>query len=84
MKNVVQPENEAEANAIKSLLEEQGIYAEIQSFHDTAYDGLFQSQYGWGVIRVSEADFPEAKRIVEEWKHATPQELPWQDERNHD
>ncbi len=84
MKNVVQPENEAEANAIKSLLEEQGIHAEIQSFHDTAYDGLFQSQYGWGVIRVSEADLPEAKRIVEEWKHATPQELPWQDERNHD
>ena len=84
MKNLVQPENAAEANAIKSLLEEQGIHAEIQSFHDTAYDGLFQSQYGWGVIRVYEADFPKAKRIVEEWKHATPQELPWQDERNHD
>jgi len=84
VKNLVQPENEAEANAIKSLLEEQGIYAEIQSFHDTAYDGLFQSQYGWGVIRVSEADLPEAKRIVEEWKPATPQELPWQGERNHD
>ncbi len=77
MKNLMKPENEAEANVIKSVLEEYGIYSEIRSFHDTAYDGLFQSQYGWGVIRVSEADFPEAQRIIEEWKNASPGELPW-------
>jgi type III secretory pathway lipoprotein EscJ len=62
----MKPENEVEANVIKSVLEEQGIYAEIKSFHDTAYDGLFQSQYGWGVIRVSDADFTEAQKIVKE------------------
>lgn len=77
MKNLVTPENEAEANAIKSILEEHGIYAEIRSFHDTAYDGLFQAQYGWGVIRVSEPDFQKARRIVEEWHDAAPEELPW-------
>lgn len=77
MKNLIQPENEAEANVIKSVLEEQGIYAEIKSFHDTAYDGLFQSQYGWGFIRVLETDFPKAQRIVEEWKNASPGEIPW-------
>ena len=77
MKNLMKPENEAEANVIKSVLEEHGIYSEIRSFHDTAYDGLFQSQYGWGVIRVSEVDFPEAQRIIEEWKNASPGELPW-------
>lgn len=77
MKNLIQPENEAEAGAVKAILEKQGIYAEIRSYHDTAYDGLFQSQYGWGVIRVSESDFAEAKRIVEEWYRASPGELPW-------
>jgi hypothetical protein len=77
MKNLMKPENELEANVIKSVLEEHGIFAEIKSFHDTAYDGLFQSQYGWGLIRVFEADFPEAQRIVEEWKNATPEEIPW-------
>ncbi|MGV7223731.1 MAG: DUF2007 domain-containing protein [Nitrospinales bacterium] len=77
MKTLLKPENEAEANAIKSVLEEHGIYAEIKSFHDTAYDGLFQSQYGWGLIRVSETDFTEAQRLVEEWRNATPEELPW-------
>lgn len=53
MKILLKPKNEPEANAIKSILEENGIHAEIQSFHDTAYDGLFQSQFNWGVIRVT-------------------------------
>ena len=80
MIKLITPENEAEANVIKSVLEENGIYVEIQSFHDTAYDGLFQSQYGWGSIRVSEADFEKAKRIIQEWKDATPEELPWEND----
>ncbi len=79
MKNLIKPANEAEANAIQSVLEEHGISAEIRSFHDTAYDGLFQSQYGWGVIQVAETDFPEAQRIVQEWMRASPEELPWKD-----
>jgi type III secretory pathway lipoprotein EscJ len=73
----MKPENAAEANVIKSVLKEQGIYAEIKSFHDTAYDGLYQSQYGWGLIRVLEADFAEAQRIVNEWRNASPEEVPW-------
>jgi hypothetical protein len=78
LKTLRKPENEAEANVIKSVLEEHGIHAEIKSFHDTAYDGLFQSQYGWGLILVSETDFPEAQRIIDEWIKASPEKLPWQ------
>jgi type III secretory pathway lipoprotein EscJ len=81
MKSLMKPENEAEANVIKSVLEEHGIYAEIKSFHDTAYDGLFQSHYGWGLIRVSETNFSEAQRIIEEWNNASPEELPWKNKR---
>ena len=77
MKILIKPENEAEANVIQSVLKEHGIAAEVRSFHDTAYDGLYQAQYGWGVIQVSDTDFPEAQRIVEEWKNASPEELPW-------
>jgi len=79
MKDLIKPENAAEANVLQAVLAEHGISAEIKSFHDTAYDGLFQSQYGWGVIRVSEADFPEAEKIIEEWRSAAPEELPWND-----
>jgi hypothetical protein len=78
MKNLLKPENEAEADVIRSVLAEHGIHAEIRSFHDTAYDGLFQTQYGWGVIRVSDRDFSKAQRIVEEWQNATPGKLPWE------
>lgn len=77
MKTLLKPENEAEANVIQSVLEEHGIVAEIKSFHDTAYDGLFQSQYGWGLILVHESDFAEAERIVEEWRNSSPEEIPW-------
>ena len=79
MKDLIKPENAAEANVIKMILEENGITAEIRSFHDTAYDGLFQSQLGWGVIRVSDEDAPEAKKIVEDWKNASPEELKWEE-----
>jgi type III secretory pathway lipoprotein EscJ len=77
VKTLMQPENEAEANVIKSVLAEHGIYAEIKSFRDTAYDGLFQAQYGWGLIRVAESDLAEAQRIIEDWRNAAPEELPW-------
>ena len=78
----MKPENEVEANVIKSILEQHGIYAEIKSFHDTAYDGLFQSQYGWGVVRVSEEDLIKAKKIIEEWKNASFEEIPWENKQN--
>jgi hypothetical protein len=77
LKTLMKPENEAEASVIQSVLKENGISAEIKSFHDTAYDGLFQSQYGWGLILVSEEDLAEAERIVEEWRNSSPEELPW-------
>jgi len=77
MKNLTQPENSAEAQALQSLLEQHGIQSQVISFHDTAYDGLFQQQYGWGVIRVAESDFIEARNIVQEWKNYSPDNVPW-------
>ena len=80
MKNLVKPENEAEAIALKAILEQHGIQAKIVSFHDTAYDGLFQSQYGWGVIKVKEADYLLAQNIVTEWIESSPDAVEWDDD----
>ena len=79
MKNLIKPENSAEAQALQSLLQQHGIPSQLVSFHDTAYDGLFQAQYGWGVIRVADSDVAEAEKIVQTWKDAAPDALPWQD-----
>jgi len=43
-------ENTIEAQIIESVLQEQNIPHRVQSFYDTAYDGLFQLQKGWGAI----------------------------------
>ena len=43
-------ENTLEAQLIESILNEKNIPHRIRSFHDTAYDGLFQLQKGWGEI----------------------------------
>jgi len=78
MKNLYKPHNEAEAIALKQILADHNITAVVQTFHDTAYDGIFQQQYGWGVIKVSEADFVRAEEIIDEWKKAAPVHVEWE------
>lgn len=43
-------DNIIEAQLIESILKEHDIPNRIRSFHDTAYDGLFQFQKGWGEL----------------------------------
>ncbi len=43
-------ENAIEAQLLSSLLQQYGIPHRLRSHHDTAYDGLFQLQKGWGEI----------------------------------
>lgn len=80
MKDLYQPENDSEADVIKKVLEQHGIEAQSVSYHDTAYDGLFQAQRGWGVIRVAEEDYERALEIIGDWKAAAPSHLPWEEE----
>jgi hypothetical protein len=43
-------ENAIEAQFLSSMLAQYNIPHRIRSYHDTAYDGLFQFQKGWGEI----------------------------------
>jgi len=43
-------ENAIEAQLIDSVLNDQHIPHMMRSYHDTAYDGLFQVQKGWGEV----------------------------------
>jgi hypothetical protein len=42
--------NEFEANLMKSILEERGIPCILKSYYDSAYDGMWQAQNGWGQL----------------------------------
>ncbi len=83
MEKLLTPENEAEALALKGLLEEHGIPAVVRSFHDSAFDGIFQQKYGWGVLLVPAGDLERAREIVAAWRKAAPgeHELPWREEK---
>lgn len=43
-------ENEIEAISLREELEERRIPHIVQSYHDSAYDGLFQFFSGWGHV----------------------------------
>jgi hypothetical protein len=58
--------NAVEAGLMETELNERGIPHIIISFHDSAYDGLFQAQKGWGVIKAPEEFKAEIKAIYED------------------
>ena len=43
-------ENSIETQLLESILIERNIPHNIRSFYDTAYNGLFQFQKGWGEL----------------------------------
>jgi hypothetical protein len=47
---VIVLDNEIEAQLLDSILDERDIPHLMVSYHDTAYDGLFQTQKGWGHV----------------------------------
>ncbi len=47
-------ENPIEAQILADALESAEIPHRVRSYHDTAYDGLFQVQKGWGEISAPE------------------------------
>lgn len=59
-------DNDIEANLVQSVLEERGIPHLMQSYRDTAYNGLFQTQRGWGQINGPASCREEILEVVSE------------------
>jgi len=57
-------ENEIESRLLDSILNERNIPHRITSYHDTAYDGLYQTQKGWGYISAPECYIKEIQEII--------------------
>ena len=49
-KKILVLENEIEARLLDSVLDERDIPHRIRSYHDSAYDGIYQAQKGWGIV----------------------------------
>ena len=59
-------ENLIEAQVLSAALDERGLPHRIRSYHDTAYDGLFQLQKGWGEVQAPESAGPEIRKMLED------------------
>ena len=65
-------ENIIESQIIEAALTDRNIPHRIRSYHDTAYDGLFQMQKGWGEVRTPAAYKDEVVEMLAEIRAATP------------
>ena len=59
-------ENAIEAQLIGSILDQRNIPHRLRSYHDTAYDGLFQFQKGWGKLYAPQSYRQEILTVVED------------------
>jgi len=59
-------QNEIEAMLLHEILTDKEIPHLIRSYHDSAYDGLWQSQSGWGHIEAPEKYLDEITLIYNE------------------
>ena len=66
-------ESEIEAQLLDSILNERSIPHHIRSFHDTAYDGLFQTQKGWGQVSSPSSWAEQIRAILSEIRKAGEQ-----------
>jgi len=58
--------NEFEAQLLDDILTEKNIPHILRSYHDSAYDGLWQSQSGWGHLEAPEENSDEILKIYNE------------------
>ncbi|MBA2880055.1 hypothetical protein HNR65_000362 [Desulfosalsimonas propionicica] len=65
-KHVSALENPFEAQLLESILRERQIPHCMRSHHDTAYDGLFQMQKGWGEVFAPEPQHGPILEILEQ------------------
>lgn len=59
-------ENRFEADLITEALTVEGIDFILRTYEDTAYDGLFVTQKGYGVLLINEEDETMAMDLVRE------------------
>jgi hypothetical protein len=61
-------DGEVQAELLDGILSSQGIPHIMQSYHDSALDGLFQAQMGWGHVAAPAAFRREIEDILEALK----------------
>jgi hypothetical protein len=62
-KKLITLDNQFQADLLTDALGKAGIPFLVREYKDTAYDGLFVTQKGWGTVMVEESKLDEARSI---------------------
>lgn len=62
-------DNIVEAQVLDSMLNEQEIPHMMKTYHDSAYDGLFQMSKGWGHVEAPEEHRAEILAILDDLRN---------------
>ena len=65
-RKILELDNEVKAKLLESILIERNIPHLIKSYHDSAYNGLFQMQLGWGHLEAPKRFESVIKSIYED------------------
>lgn len=66
--------NRFEADLLVHGLEQEGIPVRLRTYEETAYDGLFVPQRGWGTLFVPEEDKEKARDLIKRLMETAPLE----------
>ena len=69
-------ENRFETDLITDALDQEGIEHVVKPFQDSAYDGLFVTQKGYGLLLVEESQADRAREIVAAVRESVESEEP--------
>ena len=64
-------DNMVEAQVLDAMLNEQKIPHLMQTYHDSAYDGVFQGAKGWGQVAAQERHRAEIMAMLEDLRRPT-------------
>jgi hypothetical protein len=69
---IVVLDNEVQAELVDSVLSSRGIPHIMHSYHDSALDGLFQGQGGWGHVEAPQSFRDEILTVIQDLKSGPP------------
>jgi hypothetical protein len=75
-KKIAVLEDEFEAGLLDSVLGEREIPHRMRSYYDTALDGLFQTQKGWGYVSAPEQYEAEVREILADLREEAEKVIP--------
>jgi deoxyribose-phosphate aldolase len=65
-------DNQFQADQLTDALRKEAIPFLLREYKDSAYDGLFATQKGWGTIMVDDSRLEEAEEILKDLFNSGP------------